>query len=138
MSVEVLNFTLDDLHYLDVQERHRHYVEKALELPDAARQCLEKSWSFTGWSEDGRALWCVGVYDKEVWGFLAKDLKRNMISMVRWGRKQLVAHLVADGPLLVDCRFPEAVRLAKALGCRHIGGIHWIFDEKCNVNSTPH
>lgn len=130
MAAEIALFRVDDLNYLEAQPRQvEHIAQLATMNPVAMQCCMEGPWSFTGWAADGRALWCIGVYDGEIWGFLAKDLKRHMICLSRWGRAMLARHLCQVGPLRVDCTFPEAVRLAKVLGCRHIGGQHWVYDK---------
>lgn len=129
MSVEFRPFTPGDLYRIDVQERHK-WVLDAMQRRPLSVAALENEWAWTA-TAGGSVLCCAGAIDSEMWCFLARDLRRHMVPITRYGRAMMAAHLATVGGRLwahIDPAHPEAVRWAQMGGLRPVDGWLWALD----------
>lgn len=130
MSVRFRAFEPADLWKIDIQDRHGWAID-LLRTKPLATEAMEGPWSFT-MERGGRVLACIGAYEGEVWGLLAKGLGRDMLALTRYGKAMMAAHLAVEGPLsaLIDPDHEDAVRWARIGGFRHVDGWLWVLDAR--------
>lgn len=128
-GVKFLPFKANDLRSLEVQARHepvRNFVSKR---PLLLADIEDSLWSFT-MHADGKPRACVGATEEgAIWAFLAKDLRRWMLPLTRYGRSMIDAHVAVVGPLWaeLDPEYPEAVKWARLAGFRQIDRSLWTY-----------
>lgn len=130
MSVSFRPFEAEDLWRIDVQERHR-WVLEAVQRRPLITGAMENTWSWTA-LEGSTVLSCVGAVDSEIWAFLARDLRRHMVPITRYGRMMMDAHVAVVGPLWahIDPAYHNAVRWAELGRMRRVDGWLWVYDAR--------
>ena len=122
-------FTARDLDSIEMQDRHE-LVAKAVRIrPFTLLDAEDSLWSFTLWV-DGKAKACVGANDMgQLWAFLARDLRKWMLPLTRYGKSMIDAHRAIVGPVWadIDPDHAEGVKWVRLAGFRQIEPSLWVY-----------
>lgn len=128
-AVEFRPFKARDLDSLDVQPAHEATAKWVKLRPFTLLDAEDSLWSFTLWG-DGKPRACAGIGPEgAIWAFLARDMKRWMLPLWRYGRAMIDAHTAIVGPVWaqVDPKYSEAVHLVQMANFRSLEPSLWVY-----------
>lgn len=115
-------FLLSDLYAIDVQPRHAEILENTKNNTIALHVMGRDKEAFT-FLRDGKVKACCGWINGEIWAFLAKDMKREMVAFTRECQRRM--ERIKPCRAWVDDSDKNAVRWIKALGFSPVANGYW-------------
>ena len=81
------------------------------------------------WMFDGKVVVVLGVNPHNyAWVVTSAESRQHGTAIIREGRNYLHS-TPPPHPLLLRAKNPTSARLAKLLGCRHLAGDTWVFEQ---------
>lgn len=129
-GVEFRAFRARDLDSIEVQDRHEAVLKAVRLRPFSLLDAELSPWSFTMWAE-GKPKACVGAGDEgQLWAFLAKDLRKYMLPLTRYGMSMIDAYKdITGNPVWagIDPDHEEGVRWITLAKFRKIDTSLWCY-----------